>query len=335
MWARGGIKGRVDQHLIDARSSLPPRLRAAFKDLLAERRLLTPDPAPYFGVLGHPLFELPMWLGERLRDDGAHVTDDDLSNALGVSALGYLHARAHDDWLDATQAGGAQPGGIALVALAEALLARCTRLLVGITRDSVEFWARHGEIMDAYAEALLHTAELRYGQARITRATFEALLAQSRPLAIPSLALLDRAGRWDLAPLVEEFVFTATAASQLFNDLTDSFRDREAGHRTYAGERLDVAGSEQVWRELLDARPGAFAECVAEALAFQDRAARAARRLGLHEGERWLLARREALEGLAGSIRQELLIAFTERLAASDEQDHRAPRVGTGRETAP
>ena len=53
------------------------------------------------------------------------------------------------------------------------------------------------------------------------------MLVQSRPLVIPSAALLDRANCWQLLPPLEEFIFAATAATQLLNDLADLYRDRE------------------------------------------------------------------------------------------------------------
>ena len=42
-----------------------PRVRSAFDRLLQERGLLSPDSAPYFSPLGHPVFELPVWVAER------------------------------------------------------------------------------------------------------------------------------------------------------------------------------------------------------------------------------------------------------------------------------
>lgn len=311
MWALGGmIKGRVDRHLDEARRALPARLRTAFDRLLVERGLLADDPAPYFGVLGHPLFELPGWVAARLDRDGAPVREVDHDRALGVSALGYLHARAQDDWLD-----GDRRGDPTLVALAEVLLTRCTRLLVAVVGTSPRFWDRYDQLMASYAESLLHTDELRRTGAEIGRPAFEQLLEQSRPLALPSLALLDRAGRWELAPALEDFVVAEAGAAQLFNDLTDYHRDRERGQRTWVVEALDAAGRPLPGEVLDGGGAGAFATSVRAALAFHDRSVAAARSLDLAGAEVWLAERRTRLEQFQGALREALLAAFAGRLA--------------------
>lgn len=325
MWALGGIKGRVDRQLDEARRSLPPRLRTAFDRLLAERGLLAADPAPYFGALGHPLFELPGWVATRLSADGHPVWEADLERVLGVSALGYLHARAQDDWLD-----GDARHDPTLVALAEVLLARCTGLLVTVVGASPRFWDRYDEIMASYAESLLHADELRRTGAEVGRPAFEQLLEQSRPLAIPPLALLDRAGRWDLAPALEDFVLTEAAAAQLFNDLTDYHRDRDRGQRTWAVEAIDAAAG-SLWRDVLGAArsggesadPGVFAGRVREALAYHDRSAEAARALSLDGAQRWLAERRTRLENLEGALREALLAAFAGQLTGEPQDPDR------------
>src|SRR5688572_13323008 len=118
MLDRGSIKLHVDRHLCAALDVVPPEVRRVFEGVLRERSLLTPDQAPYFQPLGHPLFELPVWVAGRLGDEGVDVPEEVVSDVLGVSALGYLHVRAQDDWLDADSRDDS-----ALIALAEALLA--------------------------------------------------------------------------------------------------------------------------------------------------------------------------------------------------------------------
>jgi hypothetical protein len=231
-----------------------------------------------------------------------------------VSALGYLHTRAQDDWLD-----GSAREDPTLVALAEALVALCSRRLAALVGASTRFWDLYDEVMAGYAETLLHTDELRAEAATPGRSTFEQLLAQSRPLVLPSAALLDRADRWPQLAHLEEFVFAATAASQLVNDLTDVYRDRKMGQRTWTLEALGGAAADQLWADVLGTSSGEGAgrleERVAAALSFHDRSARAARTAGLTAAEGWLSDRRAALEGLAGSLRSNLLTAFLQRLA--------------------
>jgi hypothetical protein len=288
-------------------------VRESFEGLLRERRLLTPDPAPYFQPLGHPLFELPAWVAARLAVEGVDMPDEVVSDVFGVSVLGYLHVRAQDDWLD----GNAREDP-ALVALAEALLALSNRLLVPVVESSPRFWAFYAEVMTAYAGSLLRADGLRKGASPIRRSDFEHLLAQSRPLAIPTAALLARADRWDLLDPLEEFVFTATAASQLVNDLTDLYRDRTNGHRTWTLEVVGASGADQLWTEVTGAPRGPsrpLEERIEEALTFHERSARAARVLAAAAAEGWITDRRAKLEGLLGDLRGSLLNAFVARLA--------------------
>jgi len=310
---RQEIKIVVDRHLSEARKAMSPRVRRGFDSLLQERRLLEPDPAPYFEALGHPLFELPVWVAGRLKDEGVQTPVETLADVLGISALGYLHARAQDDWLD-----GASREDPTLIALAESLLALCNRLLVSVVGSSSRFWAFYCEVLNDYAESLLHTDELRRCEAPVSRSTFEELLAQSRPLIIPSAALLDRADRWDLCPHLEEFVFSAVAAAQLFNDLTDIFEDRQMGHRTWTIEAIGDPDADQLWAEVAGVSEGReggkIGERVREALLFHQRSAQAARSLGLTVAEDWIVNRRIALEELPRSLRANLRSAFIQRI---------------------
>jgi len=310
---RQEIKIVVDRHLSEARKAMSPRVRRGFDSLLQERRLLEPDPAPYFEALGHPLFELPVWVAGRLKDEGVQTPVETLADVLGISALGYLHARAQDDWLD-----GASREDPTLIALAESLLALCNRLLVSVVGSSSRFWAFYCEVLNDYAESVLHTDELRRCEAPVSRSTFEELLAQSRPLIIPSAALLDRADRWDLCPHLEEFVFSAVAAAQLFNDLTDIFEDRQMGHRTWTIEAIGDPDADQLWAEVAGVSEGReggkIGERVREALLFHQRSAQAARSLGLTVAEDWIVNRRIALEELPRSLRANLRSAFIQRI---------------------
>ena len=290
-----------------------PRVQNAFDRLLQERSLLTSDPAPYFSPLGHPLFELPVWVASRLDDEGIETPSEVLSNVLGVSALGYLHARAQDDWLD-----GCAADDPTLIAVAEALIALCNQLLASVGA-STRFWRYYSQILNEYAESLLDVAEVRRTKAPISRSTFERLLAQSRPLVIPSAALLDRGDRWHLRDHLEEFVLTATASSQLFNDLTDLYRDRDMGHRTWTTDTVGESAAGELWLEVAGGAQdmGKISERIRTALSFHERSARAARALELTGAETWLMDRQAALESLLGSLRGSLLTTFVRRMAES------------------
>jgi hypothetical protein len=315
---RHEVKLHVDRHLQEAQATMLPRVRVAFDRLLQERGLLLPDPAPYFGPLGHPLFELPVWLAHRLNEEGVVTPRDAVSDILGVSVLGYLHARAQDDWLD-----GGSNEDPTLIAVAEALIALCNQLLVSVVGVSNRFWRFYAQVLNDYAESLLDTAEVRATEVPISRSTFERLLRQSRPLVIPSAALLDRADRWHLLPDLEDFVLAATASSQLFNDLTDLYRDRDMGHRTWTTDAVAEAGPDGVWLEV--ARPssgqevGRIQERINAALLYHQQAARAARALELTAAETWLTDRQLALEGLLRSLQGNLLATFVRRMTESNQ----------------
>jgi hypothetical protein len=313
---RHEVKLHVDRHLLETRATMLPRVRDAFDRLVEERGLLTADIAPYFSPLGHPLFELPVWVALRLNDDGVETPREALSDILGVSALGYLHARAQDDWLD----GGSREDP-SLIAVAEALLALSNKLLVAVVGASSRFWQFYSQVLNAYAESLLDIAELRRTNAPISRSTFERLLTQSRPLVIPSAALLDRADRWQLQPHLEEFVLTATASCQLFNDLTDLYRDSIMGQRTWTTDALGESGPDGLWQEVVTAtsgqQRGRIQERIGAALSFHQRSAEAAQALGLTAAETWLADRQAALEGLLRSLQGNLLATFVRRMGES------------------
>jgi hypothetical protein len=313
---RHEVKLHVDRHLLEARATMLPGVRNAFDRLVQERGLLRSDPAPYFSPLGHPLFELPVWVALRLNDEGVETPREALSDVLGVSALGYLHARAQDDWLD-----GSSKEDPTLIAVAEALIALCNKLLVTVVGASFRFWRFYAQVLNAYAESLLDIAELRKTKAPISRSTFERLLNQSRPLIIPSAALLDRADQWQLEHHLEEFVLTATASSQLFNDLTDLYRDRSMGHRTWTTDAVGESEPDGLWLEVAGAsigqERGRIQERIAAALFFHRRSARAARELELTAAETWLADREAVLEGLLGSLQGNLLATFVRRMAES------------------
>ncbi|MGY1603660.1 hypothetical protein [Geodermatophilus sp. SYSU D00815] len=314
----------VDQHLRAAADAMPARLRRSFGRLVRERGLVGADPDAFPGPLEHPVLELPVWVADRLDAEGTGVDGGDLADVLGVSILGYLHVRAHDDWLDS-----AARDDPALVALAEALLAACDRLLGPVVGPSRRFWQLRAEVLTAYGESLLQTQELRSRRAPVPRAVFEELLAQSRPLVLPSAALLDRAGRWELLPALEEFVFAATAAAQLVNDLTDVFRDRRNGHRTWTLQDVGESAADGLWTEVAGTprAQGRIHGRVAEALRFHERSALAARELVAARADAWLTERRAALEGLPAALHDGLVRSFVRRLGAPDP----AGRAPTGR----
>jgi hypothetical protein len=309
MLAREELACRADRHLLDVRAGMPPRLREAYDGLVASRGLLTTYGGRGLGVLGHPVYELPLWLADRLGDDGQPVPEEVLGVVLGVSALGYLHVRAQDDWLD-----GADQADVTPVALAEALLASATRLLASLG-PSERFWRCYGEVLSGYAGCLVRTSDVRGTAEPVSRPVFEELLDQSSPLVLPSAVLLDRAGRWDLLGPLQEFVRTATGTSQVVNDLADLHVDLTGGRRTWS---LDAVGPlEDLWVELVDGPSGSgrrIEERVDVALELHERCSRAAAALELRSAGTWLSARRRRLERLVPDLRAALVAGFVQRL---------------------
>jgi len=316
MLDRRGIKSHVDRHLSEAREMMQPRVRKAFEKLLQEHSFLTPDPAPYFGPLGPPLFELPGWVAIRLSEEGAEISEDALTDVLGASALGYLHIRAQDDWFDA-----ASREDPTLVVLAETLIAQSNRLLISVVGPSTRFWQFYVEVLNAYSESFMREEALRKGEVLASRSTFEQLLAQVRPLVLPSAALLDRADRWQYRHPLDEFVFTTTAVSQIFNDMMDLYRDRRMGQRTWTLEVIGESEVDGLWSEVAGAPSGEgsgwIQERIGEALSFHERSTRAARALALTAAEAWLADRRVMLEGLLDSLHGSLLTSFVRRMSKS------------------
>lgn len=317
---RHEIKLHVDRHLKKARAAMQPRVRSAFDALVQERGLLSADPERYFGPLGHPVFELPVWVARRLNNEGIETPNEALSDLLGVSALGYLHVRAQDDWLD-----GQAKEEPTLIAVAEALIAVSIRLLASVVGTSTRFWGFYSQVFNAYAESLLETAEVRRTEEPISRSVFERLLKQSGPLIIPSAALLDRADRWQLRQPLEEFVQNATASSQLFNDLTDLYLDRDTGRRTWTTDAVGESAAEELWLEAARAaegtQGGTIQERISTALTFHERSARAARAMELTAAEGWLKDRQAALESLPGTLERTMVATFVRRMAESGQLD--------------
>jgi hypothetical protein len=191
-------------------------------------------------------------------------------------------------------------------------MALCVRLLVPAVGPSRRFWDLHAEVLTSYAGSLIRTHQLRKDDGPVARADFEQLLAQSRPLILPSAALLARADRWELLAPLEEFVFTATAASQLVNDLTDLHRDRASGHPTWALQVVGESGVEGLWT-----RTGPVQQLVEQALAFHDRSVRAVRELVSATAEGWIAERGAAIEALPDALRTSVVTSFVERLGRS------------------
>jgi len=120
--------------------------------------------------------------------------------------------------------------------------------------------------------------------------------------------------------------------TQLFNDLTDIFRDRKMGHRTWTAEAIGEASIDQLWTETADifGEPagGRILGLMEEALSYHDHSAEAVRRLVGPMAEDWLADRRAALEGLPNALRQNLISIFVSRMGGVTADSSGLPAGG-------
>jgi hypothetical protein len=240
---------------------------------------------PHRNVLGHPLFELPIWL-DRATSDSGELGRDTLLDVCESSLWGYLSVRAEDDYFDGDwdDANGA-------MMLSGFFRARHTALLAPLVSDR-RFWLRSESLWRAYGEAMLrerslHEADMQYGPEE-----FEMVLDRSQPLEIPGNAVLSIKGRWDKTGQHAELVRHLTRATQLFDDFVDAPDDLAAGNFTWMVRRLGGLEGGQALRR------GMIAWCDqvgAEAGEELDRGVNIATNLGIVELTEWVKARKQVM----------------------------------------
>lgn len=280
----------VFERLRAFRDTLGPHLRAAF-DALDGRLGLTTDRAP--GYFRHPLalpvLDLPAWVAAACGRAGRPLPEPVVQDVVEAAAAGYLHVRVQDDLLDEGE------GGVAdALLLAEALFVRHQVLLVGAAGGAPAFWGEFARLWLAYGEAMLLEHALHRSGGVPAATAFERVLDRSRPLALPGLAILARAGLpergADLAALVSHLV----RAHQLYTDLLDVEKDLRHGNPTWLVRRFSGDGGAAALRRRLFLE-GGFDEVVAEVEADHDAAARLSGTLDLPELGGFLERRRAHL----------------------------------------
>lgn len=240
---------------------------------------------PHLNVLGHPLFELPIWLDRAI--GGGPSVDADLLLGIHESSLcGYLSVRVEDDFFDE---GYGAPEEVMIVSgffrsRHQALLAR--------TISNPEFWDRFEAIWRRYGEAMLFERSLHDGKRAYGAGEFDLVLDRSQPLEIPAGAVLCLKGRWDLAEPLSGFVRHLVRATQLFNDLIDAPADLEAGNYTWLVRRLGgMNGTAALKRGIVKA----FDQVVTEAGNELDLAMSTATSMGMTQPADWVDARRHVM----------------------------------------
>lgn len=241
---------------------------------------------PHLNVLGHPLFELPIWL-DRATADSGELGRDTLLDICESSLCGYLSVRAEDDYFD-----GDWDDARGAMMLSGFFRARHHALLAPLVSDR-RFWLRSESLWQAYGEAMLlersfHEADMHYGPEE-----FERVLDRSQPLEIPCNAVLSIKGCPDTTGQLAELVRHLTRATQLFDDFVDAPDDLAAGNFTWMVRRL---GGLEGGRSL---RRGMIAWCDqvgAEAGEALDRGVDIATNLGIVELTEWVEARKQVME---------------------------------------
>ncbi|HUG33089.1 MAG TPA: hypothetical protein VMM14_09395 [Acidimicrobiia bacterium] len=240
---------------------------------------------PHRNVLGHPLFELPIWLAAA---DGEYRLDDDaLVDICESSLCGYLSVRAEDDYFD----GDSDDAGAAMI-LSGVFRARHHALLAPLVSER-RFWTRFERIWRGYGEAMLLERSLHHPAARYGKDEFDQVLQRSQPLEIPGDAVLAMRGLWDRTDSFSIMVRHVNTATQLFDDFVDAPADLELGNLTWMVRRLGgVSGSRALRRGMIVG----WDEVVAEVRAELDAATRIGETLGLEPMSRWVTARQQLID---------------------------------------
>lgn len=237
---------------------------------------------PHTNVLGHPLFELPIWLAQ-----GSAVPDDALMDICEASLCGYLSVRCDDDYFD----GAWDDAGAAMI-LSGVFRARHQALLAPLTSHR-GFWARFEQVWHVYGEAMLLERSLHHPVSGYGRPEFELVLRRSQPLEVPGGAILAMTGRWQQVDDLGELVRHLNTATQLFDDFVDAPDDLRQENFTWMVRRLGgIDGMSSLRQGMVagwDEVVGEIDEELGEALRIGDL-------LGLRDLGQWVSARRHLLD---------------------------------------
>lgn len=251
---------------------------------------------PHLNVLGHPLFELPVWLDGAI-GDGAELGRDELADICESSLCGYLSVRAEDDYFD-----GHWDDPHAAMMVSGLFRARHQSLLGPLISDR-RFWVRFESLWQAYGEAMLLERALHDRAASYGAEEFDLVLNRSQPLEIPGCAVLSIKGRWDSASRLAELVKHLTRATQLFDDFVDAPEDLAAGNFTWMVRRLGgLEGGKALRRGMIEMGDRVAAEANSEL----DRALEIAEALGIGELAPWAAERKRVMNRAAERMYQTL-----------------------------
>lgn len=251
---------------------------------------------PHLNALGHPLFELPLWLAATSGIDRAVLLD------ICESGLcGYLSVRAEDDYFD-----GHWDQPAAAMMLSTVFRVRHQVLLAPLVRDR-RFWIRFERLWHSYAEAMLLERGLHHPGRQYGPHEFDRVLNRSQPLEIPGDAVLSITGHWDHTSKLSGLVRHLTKATQLFDDFIDAPDDLADRNFTWVVRRLGGLEGEQALRRGMIGRCD---EIVAEAEAELDGALQIATELGMVGIDDWVEERKHIMKRASQRMYETLLEAI-------------------------
>lgn len=251
---------------------------------------------PHLNVLGHPLFELPLWLAAR-----GGIDRTPLLAICESSLCGYLSVRAEDDYFD-----GHWDQPEAAMMLSTVFRVRHQVLLAPLVRAR-EFWMRFERLWHAYGEAMLLERALHDPGRQYGPDEFDTVLNRSQPLEIPGGAVLSITGHWDQNSKLSRLVRHLTKATQLFDDFIDAPDDLADQNFTWVVRRLGGLEGEQALRRGMIGRCD---EIVAEAEGELDGALRIATDLGMVGIDDWVEERKHIMNRASQRMYETLLQAI-------------------------
>lgn len=222
------LESHVRHRLAEYRRTLGPRVASLLDDLL--RRLKFDREGSYFlGPAAQPVLQLPGWVDH----SGEPVGEDVVAATVEAAAMGYLHVRVQDDFMDEGVGEAA-----AVMVLSDGLFGRHQALLAQIAGDHAEFWGLFEELWAGYGEGSLLERELFARGSGYDEEAFGAVVRRSFPLMLPGAAVLVRQGRWDEIAQLRGFVEALVAAHQRFHDLVEAEKDEDLGNATFVVQRF-------------------------------------------------------------------------------------------------
>ncbi len=306
------VQAEILRRLTSFHDGLPDSLQAPFATMLRSRGyLLVDEPPDYFNPLATPLLQLPIWIADRLRRDGAHIPDSAVLDAAEAALTGYFLIRVHDDFCD-EQIG--EPRTVLF--LSTALQARMDAIFGRVVPAGSRFWELAGGLFAEYGDAMLLEHRLHETTGVRDVDTLRDVLRRSQLLVLAGAAILAHADRWELLDPLSAMVGQLVLAVQLYNDAFDAEEDQKRGTLTYVVCRFGGDTDGAAMRKKLLAE-GGLDMMVDEAIEAVQTARGIAGELKLPGAEAYFKARIEAMD----ASRRDLFTSIFARLLGLSPED--------------